>query len=1064
MTAAMILTAPGAVPAAASSKMLGADTPAAYNTPTDHAFYFRNSYTSTVSVSVLKDDSTGACTTGVRYPSVAQSTKAAATYVAVSPGQVIPLVEVFDASCRVKTNTWMVDVKGPGTNASTKAWGSGYLIGRFWFFGDGRVNGQTNALATTKAPWDKAATTAKKLDALSSDTLTTWRYSLSGNSSLPANGSFATLHGIATTTSSDTDFSFGAAASPARSSTDAHALTVTSLAANIDSRLLDDWCDRAKHLQTVLSSVNTDVLLLQGLNMRSAAASCATDAVDLVAKLWTNATDDSLITSPTTEAGAYVQATSGTGTSPQQSGPFPYVSQLAGGLPVQDQPATTGGAVILSKYPLTMLANSTFTNQSTAGDERGFVMASIVKNGTRYVVINAGMDPSGNGSRVSQLDQIARAVKTNVPDGVRLILGGSLGATLGSSFASKTATQTAPTNYDPSQLGLYSGSAGSAEAYVASAQASATYPYSANSSSNFYQTSGTAAQTSFIAPLRTLPKTSAGPYTTADFTSSRYEAPVTYQWWNHPVTYADFKYGDLSSEYAVTAKFTFSTTPWSWSVRDPVSNELLKTITTGIINTWNHCSSVLDLGAHRTVRRWSAEATGADAGNALTGTFQVSSDNVTWTTVDSSSGSGLVGDTKISDRVIDSVYTRYTRYCSATTSTKVTFRVYGTVLALRGHFAYYPASKVRSSTSAYVEDVNDPARVSLDWNSSGAGDCSIYRRNAAGQVTEVKVLTVTECATGNKVLDSLPSWRGLRYSYMFCKLAKSCTDWINVSDPRTPAISSASDHTCMMTSSTSTGAACWGADDYSVTTIPASVSSVKAISAGSEHTCAIDSMGKLTCWGSSRLDNYKRADGTTSPMSRPPTMTVSSVSVGSSHACAIRVDNEQVQCWGPMHTTPPASLGAVLQVSVGSRSACAVTKVYELTCWGDSTGKTVSDAPKNVSFYSVSVSSTHACGVSIDSAAICWGSGLFSTSPDVADEVSLVSTVAVGYYVSCAREFDDSVSCAGNFLIPAAPSPSSRFTAVAAGRLHACGIQTSGVPVCWGSGTKQLAIPASLTK
>ena len=86
------------------------------------------------------------------------------------------------------------------------------------------------------------------------------------------------------------------------------------------------------------------------------------------------------------------------------------------------------------------------------------------------------------------------------------------------------------------------------------------------------------------------------------------------------------------------------------------------------------------------------------------------------------------------------------------------------------------------------------------------------------------------------------------------------------------------------------------------------------IYAGYHHTCAIDYLGELYCWGANengilgQNDSGEASDqdalhnsNTPLNVSFGPGRTAVSVSMGYSHTCAI-LDNGSVNCWGQVST------------------------------------------------------------------------------------------------------------------------------------------------------------------
>jgi len=137
------------------------------------------------------------------------------------------------------------------------------------------------------------------------------------------------------------------------------------------------------------------------------------------------------------------------------------------------------------------------------------------------------------------------------------------------------------------------------------------------------------------------------------------------------------------------------------------------------------------------------------------------------------------------------------------------------------------------------------------------------------------------------------------------------------------AISSNGDHTCALTDTG--GVKCWGYNQYgqlgngesaNYRTTPVDVSGlasgVVAVSAGSDHTCAVLSDGSGRCWG---LNNYGQAGNNTS----------GNAWLGPVHVCA---SGSGFGC------TDGSVLSGIARIAAGGLHTCAVVTGGALKCWG----------------------------------------------------------------------------------------------------------------------------------
>ena len=226
-----------------------------------------------------------------------------------------------------------------------------------------------------------------------------------------------------------------------------------------------------------------------------------------------------------------------------------------------------------------------------------------------------------------------------------------------------------------------------------------------------------------------------------------------------------------------------------------------------------------------------------------------------------------------------------------------------------------------------------------------------------------------------------------------------------------------------------------------------------AVSAGSQHTCAIRESGAIECWGS---NDSGQIDA--------PTGSFNAVSAGSQHTCAIR-ESGAIECWGGNEYGQVAPrAGSFSAVSAGGDHTCAIRESGEIECWGSNNRRDwsnetqtydevyvgQSDAPAG-SFTAVSAGIWHTCAIRESGAIIeCWGD---NQSRQAAPRAGSFSAVSAGGFHTCAIRESGEIRCWGNEWAGSLDAPAGSFTAVSAGAWHTCAIGNSGAIECWGSNT-----------
>lgn len=239
------------------------------------------------------------------------------------------------------------------------------------------------------------------------------------------------------------------------------------------------------------------------------------------------------------------------------------------------------------------------------------------------------------------------------------------------------------------------------------------------------------------------------------------------------------------------------------------------------------------------------------------------------------------------------------------------------------------------------------------------------------------------------------------------------------------------------------------------------------VSAGFQHTCAIDTAGAAWCWGSNEFGQLgvptvaSCADVETcvrQPLAVGGGHTFTQISAGTTHSCALTAAGA-AWCWGGGYFSGKAGyLGAgALQQSVnpvrvtadsafvaidaGTANTCALTASGEAWCWGQNTYGELGDSSRtarvtpvpvrtSARYQRISLGFEHTCGVQLNGAASCWGHnrwGQLGTGDVPYNSASLVS------------------------LTPARVTGGAAFREIAAGEAHTCAIRTDDVLECWGA-------------
>jgi alpha-tubulin suppressor-like RCC1 family protein len=255
------------------------------------------------------------------------------------------------------------------------------------------------------------------------------------------------------------------------------------------------------------------------------------------------------------------------------------------------------------------------------------------------------------------------------------------------------------------------------------------------------------------------------------------------------------------------------------------------------------------------------------------------------------------------------------------------------------------------------------------------------------------------------------------------------------------------------------------------------------INAGYHHTCAIDYLGELYCWGANengilgQNDSGEASDqdalhnsNTPLNVSFGPGRTAVSVSMGYSHTCAI-LDNGSVNCWGQgQHTgtgsgsyvpiyTPLGTGRTAIAIDSGQLHTCAILDDGSLKCWGyNNNGQIANNSAvyyngNPVEVYlgagrtavNISLGNYHTCVILDDSSLKCWGENIYGQLGDGTTTDT------------CTDDWDSQgnqiFTCENNASTASAIDlGTGRYAvAVSAGKQHTCAILDDGSMKCWGA-------------
>lgn len=230
----------------------------------------------------------------------------------------------------------------------------------------------------------------------------------------------------------------------------------------------------------------------------------------------------------------------------------------------------------------------------------------------------------------------------------------------------------------------------------------------------------------------------------------------------------------------------------------------------------------------------------------------------------------------------------------------------------------------------------------------------------------------------------------------------------------------------------------------------------RTLTLGQVVACGLTLSDELLCWGSGPLPDAKSSFP--APVAAKHRFRLAATS--GDHTCGVTLDSTTL-CWGWNNT---------LQLGVDTVSTTCISHERVLPC--TNVPQRVTD---EIAFTALAASVQYTCGLAEGGRAYCWGSndsgqlgdgGLGDRArplPVVGERA--FSSITTGRSFACALDAEGAAFCwgedrgtfglgrewGGAVTQPVAAAPGLRFSSLAAGHHHACGVDEEGVVYCWGA-------------
>jgi alpha-tubulin suppressor-like RCC1 family protein len=267
----------------------------------------------------------------------------------------------------------------------------------------------------------------------------------------------------------------------------------------------------------------------------------------------------------------------------------------------------------------------------------------------------------------------------------------------------------------------------------------------------------------------------------------------------------------------------------------------------------------------------------------------------------------------------------------------------------------------------------------------------------------------------------------------------------------------------------------WGNPGGQESIVPAGLSNVTAVAAGTSSSLALKDDGTLIFWGNSYW-------GTSSSNFPPGLTNISAIALGYAHALALRGDG-RVLAWGAgmlnatgqldrAQSVVPTDMTNATAIAAGADFSLALRSNGTVVVWGALTNV----PPSLTNVTAIAAGSSHGLALKANGTVAVWRNhDLYNPAiTNVPAGLSNVIAIAADGSFSLALRADGTVTGWGNNSYGEANIPPglSNVTKIACGEFHSLALKADGTLVCWGAGgsgsnswphTGQSILPFGLT-